>query len=416
MNLTRFVKQSANRIPAVKRIQTELQRLRQVRQAEPELHRLRAENAAQNSSIRLLAAEIEALRGRVKETPAGKSGVGPASGAGPVPPFSQKEVGRYFTVPLADLGSREPKHAGVLCPEPELGLPKVGVTDSLLGGAEDYFQKYENYGYIFNLLQNELQALGATPIGIAVDFGSGFGNTVIPLLENFRDVSIIATDISPDLLAILLREADKRRLRDRCVAVAFDAQRDYLRGGFADFVFGGAVLHHLAEPEALLKVAMKVLKPGGHAIFFEPFENGYAILRLAYEEILKRASETGETAIGVSFLRSLALDIAVRTHRRNYPGFSDQWFHLDDKWLFTHTYFDNVRRIIGASNLQIHPFNAPMRPFTIQTENALVNYGGLTVPNALPDWAWEILRRYDDVFSPDMRNDLILEGAVVITK
>ena len=132
-------------------------------------------------------------------------------------------------------------------------------------------------------MQSELEALGIEPSGIAVDFGSGFGNTVIPLLENYRDLSIVATDISPDLLAILLREAGKRGIRDRCAAVSLDAQRDYFAEGFADIVFGGAVLHHLAEPEALLTTVMRVLKPGGHAIFFEPFENGHSVLRLAYE-------------------------------------------------------------------------------------------------------------------------------------
>ena len=95
---------------------------------------------------------------------------------------------RYFSAPLADLGSTDLKYAGVLCPEPELNLPKIGVTETLLSGAEDYFKKFENFSYIFGLLKGELDALGVEPRGIAIDFGSGFGNTVIPLLENYRDL------------------------------------------------------------------------------------------------------------------------------------------------------------------------------------------------------------------------------------
>ena len=255
------------------------------------------------------------------------------------------------------------------------------------------------------------------PKGIAIDFGSGFGNTVIPLLENYRDLSIVATDISPDLLAILLREAGKRGIRDRCAAVALDAQRDYFAEGFADIVFGGAVLHHLAEPEALLKTVIRVLKPGGHAIFFEPFENGHSVLRLAYEEILHRARADNATGPGFDFLQGLVMDIAVRSHRRAYPGFSEAWYNLDDKWLFTHSYFERMRHLTGASDLRIRPFNKPYQPFVTHTRNVLVNYAGLAVPDALPDWAWDVLRRFDqDAFSVDMKSDLVIEGAVVITK
>jgi SAM-dependent methyltransferase len=402
--LAKFLTHSARRIPAVDRVYSEIRRLR-------------LENASQLAAIREVTAERDALRSELAQA---QGAIRSKTAASPVragPALGQQEVARYFTVPLKDLGSIEAKYAGVLSPEPEVSQPKVGVSETLLSGAEEYFNKFENFSYVFNLLKAELDALAVTPCGIAVDFGSGFGNTVIPLLENFPDLSIIATDISPDLLAILLREASKRGLRDRCAAIAFDAQRDYTIEGFADIVFGGAVLHHLIEPEALLKIVIKVLKPGGHAIFFEPFENGHAVLRLAYEEILSRAAEKGETGRGFEFLQRLVTDIAVRTHRQNYPGFSQQWYQLDDKWLFTHTYFDQMRRLVGAADVRIRPFNAPTQPFTAQARSTLVNYGGLGVPDALPPWAWDVLRRYDeDLFSPEMRNDLVIEGAVVITK
>ena len=76
-----------------------------------------------------------------------------------------------------------------------------------------------------------------------------------------------------------------------------------------------------------------------------------------------------------------------------------------------------MRHLTGASDLRIRPFNKPLEPFTIHTRNCLVNYAGLTIPNSLPDWAWEVLRQFDeDAFSLDMKNDLVIEGAVVITK
>ncbi len=322
-----------------------------------------------------------------------------------------------FSVPLVDLGAGDPRYAGVLCPQPEVGLPKVGVSEALLSGAEAYFHRFQQFDYIAGLIQNELDAIGYSPTGLAVDLGSGFGNTVIPLLENFPDLSIIAVDISPDLLAILRREADKRGVVERCATVAMDAQRDYFAADFADSVFGCAVLHHMADPESVVRTALKILKPGGHAIFLEPFENGHAIVRLAYVEILNAAKARNAAGPGLEFLAAMITDIAVRSHRRNYPGWHQKWFHLDDKWLFTRSFFDRICTELNATGLRVRSLHDPQAPFTAQTVTALTAYGGLTCPDALPEWAWDILRRYDeDAFSLDLKRDLTLEGAVVITK
>lgn len=431
MSFRNQVKSLALHIPILKRVYAELGALRADRASlAANCQALQNENETVRSDNSRLAGDVAGLLDVLSQREAevrrlkanGSAAANQANGSAALSEAGPQRLGmdelkRYFSAPLADLGSTDLKYAGVLCPEPELNLPKIGVTETLLSGAEDYFKKFENFSYIFGLLKGELDALGVEPRGIAIDFGSGFGNTVIPLLENYRELSIVATDISPDLLAILLREARKRGIGDRCAAVALDAQRDYFAEGFADIVFGGAVLHHLAEPDALLKTVVRILKPGGHAIFFEPFENGHAVLRLAFEEILERAKAEQAAGPGFDFLAGLVKDIAVRSHRRAYPGFSEAWFNLDDKWLFTHSYFDRMRHLTGASELRIRPFNNPVQPFTRHTRNSLANYAGLTVPDSLPGWAWEVLRRFDeDAFSADMRNDLVIEGAVVLTK
>jgi hypothetical protein len=43
-----------------------------------------------------------------------------------------------FRVPLRDLGEFDERLAGILCPEPELGAEKVGITDQFLAEAETY--------------------------------------------------------------------------------------------------------------------------------------------------------------------------------------------------------------------------------------------------------------------------------------
>jgi hypothetical protein len=149
----------------------------------------------------------------------------------------------------------------------------------------------------------------------------------------------------------------------------------------------------------------------------EPFENGHAIMRLAYTEILDEAKRREETGPGLDYLAELNKDIAVRTHRRAYPGWGEQWATIDDKWMFTRSFFDAVGEAVGVSDLRIRPLHDTLAPFTYQTRKVLVEYRKLPCPDALPQWAWAILRRYDeDAFSPDMKRDLVIEGAIVITK
>ncbi len=323
---------------------------------------------------------------------------------------------QYFSEPLVDLSCEAPRYASVYSPKPEVGLPRFGVSAEFLEKSESYFEKFQQYDYIFGLIERELKAFGITPEGTAIDFGCGFGNTVIPILEHFPSLKMICVDISPDLLVILNREAEKRRMKERCLAVAMDAQRDYFGESFADIVFGGAVLHHMVKPEKVVETTLKVLKPGGHAIFLEPFENGHAVLRLAYEEILEKARLQKEAGPAFEFLRGLALDIAVRTKRAEYPGFENKWESLDDKWMFTKTYFEKIARDAGAKGVQFRPLHEIGNCFTKQTTMALSQYGGFKCPDALPGWAWKIIERYDDFFSEDMKQDLLIEGSIVFTK
>jgi SAM-dependent methyltransferase len=51
-----------------------------------------------------------------------------------------------------------------------------------------------------------------------------------------------------------------------------------------------AILHHLLDPQSALAAVHHALKPDGVAMLFEPFENGNAVLMLAYESIIAQAA------------------------------------------------------------------------------------------------------------------------------
>src|SRR5208283_4338011 len=114
------------------------------------------------------------------------------------------DLAAVFAEPLVDLGAETAAFEGIYTPRSFHGASKVGVTAQFLEHAEQYHRSYFDTGYWNFLLGNALAAAGnpEAPERI-IDIGSGSGNSVIPLADRFPNAEIVATDISPQLLAIL---------------------------------------------------------------------------------------------------------------------------------------------------------------------------------------------------------------------
>lgn len=326
------------------------------------------------------------------------------------------DVQSYFRPTLVALGGLDAALRGIFMPEPELGEAKVGVTAQFLEDAETYHRKYTQIGYFRSLLE---RAFGITgPIrddAIVLDVGSGSGNPVFPCLDLLPGCHVIATDISESLLAILLRHASANtRFAGRMVPVCMDAtRREYFEPGRFDLVLGAAILHHLIDPSSAISSASTALAPGGSAIFFEPFENGSAILRLAFLEILRREEDDAALAREVrDLLLAIVRDIEVRAGTDK----SDPIYRrIDDKWLFTKSYLEAHAREAGFREVIVHPIHDLRCPFSNQTRT-LLRLGADLPPESLPEWGWAILTGYDEAFSPELKRDLPLEGCIVMKR
>lgn len=345
---------------------------------------------------------------------------------------------------MGTLGS--PEMAGIYVPEAEIGQARIGITSQFLEDASIYHEKYTNTGYFKSLLTRALSRIDDLPESPRIlDIGSGSGNTVFPCLELFPDCRIVATDLSPNLLKILLEHAEgQASAAGRLLPVCMDATRDHYQPGSFDLVIGAAILHHLIDPGAAIRAAGRALAPGGHAIFFEPFENGSAILRLAYTEILARddehqrppprlaltapqrladrlfglppsATETKPPPLAENvrtILKQLVKDWTVRSGTDK----SNPFFQIiDDKWLFTRTYLESRARAAGFDEITIYSLMDVEQQFRRQTE-VLLNLGIGAPPDALPGWAWSILDRYDQMFSPELKQELLIEGTIILRK
>jgi SAM-dependent methyltransferase len=103
------------------------------------------------------------------------------------------------------------------------------------------------------------------PFGDALEIGSGTGYFAINLLQLGTIERLVATDISPGMLAELTATAERLGLEiDTRIT---DAERLPFEDASFDLVFGHAVLHHLPDLPAALAEFHRVLRPGGTLAF-----------------------------------------------------------------------------------------------------------------------------------------------------
>src|SRR6202049_3475277 len=312
-----------------------------------------------------------------------------------------------------------PAFEGIYTPASFRGATKVGVTAQFLENAEQYHKSYFDTGYWNFLLGNAFAAAGNpdAPKRI-IDIGSGSGNSVIPLADRFPSAEIVATDISPQLLAILrdfLNKRDDAKNSEggegRFAWVCVDAARANSLPGVAALAVGAAILHHILDPAKVLASCHRALKPGGWAIFFEPFEAGNTIVRVSVERMLAGASASEKQTDAMRLLQRMVADYTVRQRAKSDPVF----LGLDDKWTFPRTYFERVRNEQGWAELVTYALNVCPTMLHNQAEVHL-KLGAQLPPSALPDWAWTIIDETDAAISDDLRREWAQEAAVMFRK
>lgn len=320
-----------------------------------------------------------------------------------------------FAEPLHDLGEGEPRLRGIFTPASERGVAATGVTAQFLDNAGEYHKRYDNvegcHAVFAKLLSGGLT--DAAGVRFILDVGSGSGNSVIPLLDLFPDAFVVATDISPQLLLILRDFLEsKPAYRGRYGLVCMDANNDRFRRGTFDLAVGAAILHHIVDPRRVLGVCANALRPGGEALFIEPFEAGHGLLRIAYRRILAEARARGKSGPGFALLERMIVDHEARLRDKADPIFE----RLDDKWYFTRSFFESA--VASDSRWEEYHVEAINHSETPLVGHALgeLRLGLGADASALPTWAWDILREHEAFFSSDGRRDMIFEGAVALRR
>ena len=290
------------------------------------------------------------------------------------------------------------------------------ISEQFKANAGEYHARYAASAHFEALFREALAKLELTvpDAPLIFDMGSGSGvNSIVPCFNLFPGARQVASDLSGDLLVMLAGYAAENGLSDRVICVVMDAMGSAVLPERFDLVTGASILHHLVRPVLGLTAAARALKPGGQAIFFEPFE-GYGLIRLAYERILAEAQLRGAPLAPAveAALRAMTIDIAARTNPDpKAPGFAD----MDDKWLFSREQFEVMARNAGFERVQFRSHNDHPTLYRDLTTVQL-RLGSGRDDLVLPDWALAIMDAFDEALPRTAKNQLMLEGSVVLTK
>jgi SAM-dependent methyltransferase len=238
------------------------------------------------------------------------------------------------------------------------------------------------------------------------------GNTVFAATDLMPNSIVIANDISPQLLKILVGiQEHMSNLKGRIEAYCFDLHKDFFADGTFDLVIGGSVLHHMLDPEAALKNVARWLRPSGKILLFEPLEVGGHIMSAIYLTLLAELEIDLNPEI-VTFFKSLCFDYEARF---GIPRVKPWTEYLDDKWLFHPSYLRDMAAHIGMTLESVTPIRTDLENIFTDTVRGYLTIAGLSsIPT--PNKLWELLRAFDSGISTDLKKRFASEGILILAK
>ena len=105
--------------------------------------------------------------------------------------------------------------------------------------------------------------------GVILDIGTGPGYLPIELSKKSEGLQIIGIDISPEMVKIATRNAEKEVLTERVKFQIGSARSIPFANSYFDFVVSTASFHHWFEPVECLKEIYRVLKEDGEAWIYD---------------------------------------------------------------------------------------------------------------------------------------------------
>jgi ubiquinone/menaquinone biosynthesis C-methylase UbiE len=125
------------------------------------------------------------------------------------------------------------------------------------------------------LISSALRAPSSALLDI-LDLGTGTALIPIELYRRFADCRVMAVDAAVSMLDLARYNLESAGLTRRIQLAHVDAKRLPYKDGAFDVVMSNSILHHIPEPLAVLREAVRVTKPGGLLFFRDLLRPGSA--------------------------------------------------------------------------------------------------------------------------------------------
>jgi 2-polyprenyl-3-methyl-5-hydroxy-6-metoxy-1,4-benzoquinol methylase len=293
---------------------------------------------------------------------------------------------------------------------------ETGVTEQFLDNADVYHERYfarTDFDEMLRLALDQTSVERQEALAV-LDLGSGGGSSVFALCRLLPQAHILATDISRQLLRLLLRIRDGHSdLQQRVGAVCMDIHQPVFQESAFDLVIGAAILHHLVDPLAALKHVVGSMKPGAQMVLIEPLEAGSAVLTALFDRVDSLFYRDGQPDHPIAlFCRAMRRDI----HARFGPEHLKPWTaHLDDKWVFGERYLLGLAQELGCRDVRVVCAQADVTHIYAQGFYSTVADAGLDKA-AIPPAIHAEIDRFDADFSNDFKRRCPPTGLIVFER
>lgn len=325
-----------------------------------------------------------------------------------------KNILQLFQKPLHNLDEKNPKFEGIYSPlydQSEISRFMTNHYEST-EGAESQAESFDLTNYYYRLINKALKKSGFSEKSKAklqiLDVGCGFGSATLPLLKLFPKAQIIASELSLPMLSVLKQKLTNHKDKERCILLQLNAEELNFEDNSFDLVVGAAILHHLFNPEKTLKDCARILKPGGTAIFFEPFSEGMSMMALIYEAIIHHGGfKWLDLSIKLYFRHSVSIWQKMKNQDKTDPFFKK----VDDKWLFERRYFQKYAQKYNFKDCLIYRIDKSSQPFMNLLKTNLAKK-----IDKLPKWIFEVIENYENWLDEEIKDELIIEGCLIFEK
>jgi ubiquinone/menaquinone biosynthesis C-methylase UbiE len=244
-----------------------------------------------------------------------------------------------------------------------------------------------------------------------LDVGCGLGDLTygLAISKRLKDCDIYAFDHS---LASVRRAAAVTRPENgnRAHFSTQDAAALFFPEAHFDLVAGAAILHHVLDYRGLLREVFRLLRPGGKAVFSEPFLDGYFwvcfLLQCAVRDLGLKKLDAPQFGL----CRSILDNTAERVRNAGNPTVLDK---LTDKHFFTVEGLSTAALDLGFRGISFANYNeprfydhwmahfldiygitdAPLRKRAIQLYAELQDYSGPALPSLVSHFKFIVLKK-----------------------